>query len=278
MAIQKSFRAGQVLFEAGDDSTEVLRVLEGSVDIVRKLGRNQVLIGTVEPPGLVGEIGVLLGRPHSTTAEAGSAVTVEVLSREAFLGELGSDPVAAEALIQRASARLRGADDQLVEALKGEIEAAAKPGVETAARSDAQSRDTAGADGLLLKPPPLPAIEIKAVSESLRALVGSDPIPVTRLPFLVGRTASTDERDPIIQPDLPLKESPPHLLSRRHFLLFAEDGKLFVRDLDSTLGTQVNGEPIGRDHEASVAELKPGDNRVAPGDGDSSYAFIISVR
>jgi len=276
----RSFRASQSLFEQGDEAPEVLRVVEGTVEVVRKIGRSQVLIGTVEPGGFVGALGPLLGQPRGATAQAVSPVTVEALSREEYLHHVRQDPGAAEALIVRACARLRGADDQLLEAIRAELDGAMRP--------------APSSDDTLAEPPPAPevpepapmeapaasatlALQIQAASEHLIALIGAAPIPIGRLPFMVGRKAVRDEQELIVEPDLPLEEPPPHHISRRHFLIYVQDGAVLLRDLESTLGTTVNGVPIGRKAAASVAELKPGENRVTAGDAQSSYAFVINV-
>jgi CRP-like cAMP-binding protein len=271
----RSFRASQALFEQGDDAAEVLRVVEGTVEVVRKIGRSQVLINTIEPGGFVGTLGPLLGQPRRATAQAVSEVTVEALSREEYLHHVRQDPDAAEALVARASARLRGADDQLLEAIRAELDGALRP---KPASDAATAESEPASDGIApAAATEAPAVQIQAVSESLIALIGDEPIPIRRLPFMIGRKAGENEQELIVEPDLPLDEPPPHHVSRRHFLIYAQDGELLLRDLESTLGTTVNGVPIGRKFSASVAELKPGANRVTAGDAHSSYVFVITV-
>jgi len=276
----KTFKAKQFLFEQGDDAAEALRVVEGAVEVVRKIGRSQVLIDTVAPGGFVGELDLLLDQPRGATAQATSTVTVEALSREEFLHHARRDPAAAEALIMRASARLRGADDPLLELLRREFDgialsAQASAPAQTTAHPDTASDAAAGP--ATRSAPATRKIEITAATDSLIALIGTDPIPIVRLPFMIGRMADKHEQDLIVEPDLPLKEPPPHHLSRRHFLVYAQDGAFYLRDLGSTLGTTVNGVSIGRKFPGNVAELNPGENRVTAGDADSSYVFRISI-
>jgi len=260
----RSFKASQSLFEQGDAAPEVLRVVEGTVEVVRKIGRSQVLINTVEPGGFVGALGPLLGQPRNATAQAVSAVTVEALSREEYLHHVRQDPEAAEALVVRASARLRGADDQLLEAIRAELDGVLRSA--PSGKDDAAPAETAA-----------PTLQIQAATDSLIELIGEAPIPITRLPFLVGRKAGENEQQLIIEPDLALDDPPPHHISRRHFLVYTQDGELLLRDLESTLGTTVNGVPIGRKFNTSLAELARGANRVTAGDAHSSYAFVITV-
>lgn len=278
--MQKSFKASQYIFQQGEDAGEVLRVVEGTVELVRKVGRAQVLIDTIEPGGFVGTVGPVLGQPRGATAQAVSEVTVETLSREEFIHQIRNDPDAAETLLARAGARLRGADDPLLESIRAEIDGFV---LSPSLKVDAAGEPAAAAATVLEDAPPaassaaLPALEIKAASDALIAIIGDDPIPITRLPFMVGRTADPHEQELIVEPDLPLQERAPHRFSRRHFLIYAQDGGVYLRDLESTLGTTVNGKPIGRKFRSNVAELKPGENRVTAGDAESTHAFVVSV-
>lgn len=268
----RSFKASQSLFEQGDEAPEVLRVVEGTVEVVRKIGRSQVLIDTIEPGGFVGTVEPLLGQKRGATAQAVSEVTVEALSREEYLHHVRQDPDAAEALLERAGARLRGSDDPLLESLRSALDGAVRPPTPSV---EAVQTDSAP-KSLVPAASPL-ALQIRAASDSLAELIGADPIPILRLPFMVGRKAGENEQELIIEPDLPLDEPPPHHFSRRHFLIFAQEGSLYLRDLESTLGTTVNGVSIGRKFNTTVAKLAPGENRITAGDAHSSYAFVVSV-
>ena len=55
------------------------------------------------------------------------------------------------------------------------------------------------------------------------------------------------------------------------------DGYYHVRDLYSTLGTIVNGEPIGDFSRAKNAVLRAGDNEVIAGGLDSPFVFSVFI-
>jgi hypothetical protein len=55
-------------------------------------------------------------------------------------------------------------------------------------------------------------------------------------------------------------------------------GGLAVQDLNSALGTSVNGEPIGSHFRTDIAELRPGENRIVAGGMDSDFAFRALIR
>jgi hypothetical protein len=55
------------------------------------------------------------------------------------------------------------------------------------------------------------------------------------------------------------------------------DGGHQVRDLCSTLGTIVNGQPIGNHFGTDHAALGVGENEVIAGGADSPFVFSVSV-
>jgi pSer/pThr/pTyr-binding forkhead associated (FHA) protein len=66
-------------------------------------------------------------------------------------------------------------------------------------------------------------------------------------------------------------------LSRYHFAIEKCNGGYQVRDLRSTLGTIVNGEPIGDHFGGDDALLRAGENEVIAGGVDSPFVFSVSV-
>src|SRR5262249_23495191 len=55
------------------------------------------------------------------------------------------------------------------------------------------------------------------------------------------------------------------------------DGSYYVRDLRSTLGTIVNGEPIGEHFRGDDAPLRAGGNEVIAGGVDSPFVFSVFI-
>jgi hypothetical protein len=88
------------------------------------------------------------------------------------------------------------------------------------------------------------------------------PLGLGDLPFVVGRGPVAREGLPPLQPDLKLDDAVPFRLSRNHFMIEKRHGNYYVRDLRSTLGTIVNGEPIGDHFRGDDALLRAGENEV----------------
>jgi hypothetical protein len=103
------------------------------------------------------------------------------------------------------------------------------------------------------------------------------PLELGDLPFVVGRRAVEGEGAPLWEPDLTLTDSMPFRLSRNHFIIELRDGDFHVRDLCSTLGTVVNGEPIGNHFPTDDALLRAGENEVVAGGMDSPFVFSVFI-
>ena len=78
-----------------------------------------------------------------------------------------------------------------------------------------------------------------------------------------------------MEPHLKLDDTTPFRLSRNHFIIEKRARGYHVRDLCSTLGTIVNGEPIGDHFRADDALLRAGENEVIAGGVDSPFVFSV---
>ena len=94
---------------------------------------------------------------------------------------------------------------------------------------------------------------------------------------MVGRAPFSHEPPGAVAADLLLYDREPVRLSRDHFAIVLQYGRLFVRDLHSTLGTTVNGVPIGWHFEADEAPLQAGDNEIVAGGEGSPFVFKVEV-
>jgi CRP/FNR family transcriptional regulator, cyclic AMP receptor protein len=254
------FVEGQILFREGDPADSVFRLLSGTVDILRELDGDPILLGTVDAGQLIGEMGVVENRPRSATARAASEVEVEILTATEFLDQIAGSPRAARELIQRLSQRLREADDRIVNNER-------RSGRAHGTRTDANSQTA-----------------IESVKQAYLAAKNpwlqrqfDTPLGLGDLPFVVGRGLVAREGLPPLQPDLKLDDTVPFRLSRNHFMIEKRDGSYYVRDLRSTLGTIVNGQPIGEHFRGDDAPLRTGENEVIAGGVDSQFVFSVFI-
>ena len=125
--------------------------------------------------------------------------------------------------------------------------------------------------------PAVPTIRLEATTYAAMLYVGSEPIRVTGLPYVVGRQSDSGGADTANKPDLEIPDPKPYRLSRRHFCIMAEDGAVQVRDLNSELGTIVNEIPLGHDFAQDRIPLFQGENAVIAGGRGSPYAFAVTL-
>jgi CRP/FNR family cyclic AMP-dependent transcriptional regulator len=257
---RRHFAEGQLLFREGDPADGVFRLFSGTVDILRELDGDPILLGTVGAGQFIGEMGVVENRPRSATARATSEVEVEILTPTEFLDQIVGSPQAARELIQRLSQRLREADDRIVNDER-------RSGRAHGTRTHADSQTAVA----LVK-----NVYLTAKNPRLHHQFQA-PLALGDLPFVVGRGAVAREGLPPLQPDLKLDDTVPFRLSRNHFMIEKGDGSYYVRDLCSTLGTIVNGEPIGEHFRRDDAPLRSGENEVIAGGVDSPFVFSVLI-
>jgi hypothetical protein len=103
------------------------------------------------------------------------------------------------------------------------------------------------------------------------------PLGLGDRPFVVGRRPVAGEGLPPRQPDLMLDDTGPFRLSRNHFIIEQRHEGYHVRDLSSTLGTIVNGQPIGDHFCTDDVLLRAGENEVIAGGVRSPSVFSVSI-
>jgi CRP-like cAMP-binding protein len=69
------FAEGQILFREGDPADGVFRLLSGTIDVVRELDGDPILLGTVGAEQFIGEMGVVESFTNSARNAAGSLVS-----------------------------------------------------------------------------------------------------------------------------------------------------------------------------------------------------------
>jgi pSer/pThr/pTyr-binding forkhead associated (FHA) protein len=120
-------------------------------------------------------------------------------------------------------------------------------------------------------------LSISAGTVVLQRLISAKAIRIESLPFVVGRVPVHGESEPRRHPDLSIHDRAPFRLSRDHFMIDQDGGHIVVHDLASTLGTIVNGRPIGRHFASDKAELRQGENRILAGGLGSPFEFHVMV-
>ena len=241
---------GDVVFNEGDPSNFVCQIVSGEVEVVKDVGDQSVLLGRITDGEFVGEMGVIEGKPRGATVRAGSELTVELFSRDEFLRRISGDGALALHLLLRMSARLNLMNQAFAEAAAPEDE----------------STDRHAPDG---------RVTVSPASDYLAAQLPDTAMVVDEFPFTVGRLPVRAESEPTGRIDLRLKDSLPYHMSRSHFRIEKLGDDYVVRDLDSKLGTQVNGKALGHHFAGDFARLKNGHNLIVAGGGRSPFSFNV---
>jgi CRP-like cAMP-binding protein len=252
------FAEGEVLFTEGDTPDCVFRLLSGTVEIFRELDGERILLGRVGAGQFIGEMGVVENCPRSATARAASEVVVEIFTPAEFFDQIAGSPRTARELIHRLSRRLREADDRIVDDER-------RRGRTYATHTDGQTTLVPVHNAYLAAKKPWLQRQFQ------------QKLQLNNLPFIVGRGPVAGGGLPPLQPDLKLDDTVPFRLSRNHFMIEKRDGIYYVHDLCSTLGTIVNGDPIGQHFRSDEALLRLGESEVIAGGVDSPFVFSVFI-
>ena len=119
-------------------------------------------------------------------------------------------------------------------------------------------------------------VSICGDSRELGGSLPSEGLPIDAFPFVVGRLPERWESAPEIDVNVTLEDSRPYRMSRAHFAILRTEDGFQVHDLESTLGTSVNGMLLGRHFGRDRISLKRGDNFITAGGVGSQFRFKLA--
>lgn len=263
----EKFAAGIRIFAQGDYSEEAYRIIEGSVEISIDEGSSKVVLATLDPGEIFGEMGMIERLPRSASARALSSLTVEVISEEDFNESLAGGGDLLVPYLTTICERLRVTNERL---------RAAHELLDTqdasATRSKAARRASASApvDGarLLLEPD----------SDETRTQSALQTQTLAAFPFVFGRRADLAACvDVFSKTRLLIGDRMPYRVSRSHCAIEHEKGAYFIQDRGSKLGTIVNGISLGNGSKEHRVRLQTGKNSLVLGPANSTIRFVVTV-
>ena len=105
-ASRRSLATGDVLVEQGDEADEVFVVLAGRLEAVNRSERGELVVGSVGPGHVVGEVTVIAGGRRTATLRVVEPAEVAVIARRDFERWLADNPEATDAVSDEARARI----------------------------------------------------------------------------------------------------------------------------------------------------------------------------
>jgi CRP/FNR family transcriptional regulator, cyclic AMP receptor protein len=118
MASQRtSYRPGDCLIMQGGKAENVFIILEGKAKVTRQDGDESVVIGELKRGSVVGEIGVVLEQPYSSTIVAETSVVTLRIDKRTFIDLLSQVPQFSLGLIRELASRLLKTNDLYARAL-----------------------------------------------------------------------------------------------------------------------------------------------------------------
>jgi CRP/FNR family transcriptional regulator, cyclic AMP receptor protein len=114
-----TFAAGQVMFHAGDEADAAYVVIEGTVEISVPTPSGPIIVNTMRPNDIVGEIAIFGEVPRTATATAQTRLETLRISKEVFTNVIRQSPDAALELVRILAARLANTTAQLSRTVGG---------------------------------------------------------------------------------------------------------------------------------------------------------------
>lgn len=107
--IPRKYRAGEAVFLANEPSTGMYLILNGEVEVFRRLENGEQLkVATVVAGQTMGEISLLLGQPHSATVIAKTDLECALLTQNRLEDLRNDDPELALRLFEILAYTLAG--------------------------------------------------------------------------------------------------------------------------------------------------------------------------
>jgi CRP/FNR family transcriptional regulator, cyclic AMP receptor protein len=101
-----TYEDGEILFHAGEPADSLYLILEGTCEILAPTPEGDVVVGTLGPNELVGELAVFTNAHRSATIRVRGGLTALRISGELFLTLLAENPGVALSALRQVSLKL----------------------------------------------------------------------------------------------------------------------------------------------------------------------------
>jgi hypothetical protein len=251
------YESGEVIIRENDQGETAYIIESGRVEVTKNLQGKNIHLTYLYPGETFGEMSIIEDRPRSATVTAADDTEVRVIPREQFLETLTSNPDVALKLLKTVFERLREANAIIAQSQKDDTTVTAVPEVVI---PDFLVRHS--------------GVTLKGTTPLATQALPKNPLPINKFPFRIGR----ESNDPLAHNDLNIPDSEPFQVSRHHVTLVNDGGNIGVMDRGSTLGSMVDGQPLGGKHgEPGLVFLGPTGGTLVLGTEDSPFRFQLIV-
>ena len=255
----RRYNAGEVIVREKDLGETAYLIGQGRAEVSKELDGRSVHLAYLDVGEIFGEMSMIDEKPRSASVTAVTETVVSELHRDDFFESFQTRPEVALKLLKVLFERLREAGAMIVQLQS----ACAQHGVIMR-------------EPLAIVPPPRQiTIALEGATPQAAAALPATPFHITQLPFRIGRR----NRDPFAYNDLMLPDTEPMQISRHHLALVMHQGQVGVVDRGSTLGSWVDGQPLGgpSGYSGPVFFAKS-EGLLVLGTADSPFRYRVNIR
>ena len=110
----KKFKPRQFVYREGETANEMYIILNGKVKIVKNLGKDPVVVATLEKGSFFGEVALFREKQHGATAIAETDLELAIIKKELFYKQFEQLPSWCLTIVQSMANRLHSSIEQPV--------------------------------------------------------------------------------------------------------------------------------------------------------------------
>ena len=254
------FEAGETIIKEGDVGETAYLIEDGAVEVSRARDDHKVVLATLGKGEIFGEMSMIDDCPRGATITATTATTLSELHRDEFLDNLTSEPDFAIRFLRTIFERLRDANVKVLQLEQAGVAGSTATAAPAAAQLPAVNRKL--------------VVTIEGATPEAAEALPSNPHRVEHLPFLIGR----ESPDPLVHNHWNIRDEKPWQISRHHLKLVIDGGRICAVDRGSTLGSMVDGQPMGgRLGPPGPIEFKEPEGFLVLGNDSSPYRYKVMI-
>lgn len=260
---EATYRAGEVIFAEGDYSTEAYIVRRGRVEVYVTRDADRQL-AVLHEGAVFGELALLTDQVRTASVRALDDAELVVIDQDGFLDLWRHHPDVLLPLLRVIFERVRDI-----------VNLANELSIDEHNRSVVEAHLATAESISGHAPQRMPHVVIEGITPGAREALDDAPLVIPRFPFRIGGDGGSDRL--FVNNDLVLPPREQSPVARNHCMFINVDGRCFVVDRGTRMGTFVNGARVGGLRSPSRVELPLGRSEIAVAGPRSAYRFRVTV-